>query len=295
MNHVRDMAVAGLFYPSEASEIQRILDGWLLGKEIDSSIEPELKADSIRKIVPRALILPHAGFVYSGKVAAQGYQLWTKPNSAGLLNSIKTIVVMGPAHHAAFEGITTVDFDALKTPLGDLKVDSELRDRLLKAFNEIQVSNFAHAKEHSIEVHLPFIKYLSPNVKVLPLLNGQVSAETVSRVLASLWQQEGVYFVISSDLSHFHTYEQAQKIDGQTATFIDESQWQSLTAERACGYKGIQGLLNIRAYTELKTDLNINRLQVINSGDSAGDKSRVVGYGAWAVCENGCSLTEEVR
>jgi len=268
MTTIRKAAVAGLFYPDDAQQLQSWFKDWM----------PSQTVENLEKAIPRALIVPHAGYVYSGQAAAKAYQSWQ--NSA---DKIKTVVVIGPAHRVAFEGITTLSVDALETPLGHIDMDTELRETLLQKFNHLTLSDFAQREEHSIEVQLPFIKYLLPNTKVLPLLNGQVDALDVTAILDYLWQQEGVYFVISSDLSHFHTYEKAQKMDQQTAKMIEHFDWQNLTGERACGYKGIQSILALKS----KIPILLQQLELINSGDTLGDRQRVVGYGAWAVFEEG--------
>ena len=272
----RPMAVAGTFYPSSASEIQRLFDLWRLNAASVKS--GGQKTTSAKR--PRALIVPHAGYVYSGQTAFESYQLW-QASDATPLEEIKTVVVMGPAHRYAFEGIATVSADTLETPLGRLPVDTQLRDELLAEFGSVIISDEANAPEHSIEVHLPFIKAILPNVKVLPLLNGDVSVNEVTKVFSKLWSRPDVCFVISSDLSHFHSYAEAQQIDQQTAQLINAGNWQSLNGARACGYKGIQGLLNL----ENSPSFDIKALQLINSGDTAGDKQRVVGYGSWAIYE----------
>ncbi len=283
---IRPTTVAGTFYPSTASEIQRLFESW--GLNVANSKPDGQKTTSAK--LPRALIVPHAGYVYSGEVAFTSYQLWKsanqkprnrQPANAAPLDEIKTVVVMGPAHRYAFAGIATVSVDALDTPLGKLQVDTQLRDELLTDFSSVIVSDEANAPEHSLEVHLPFIKAILPNVKVLPLLNGDVSVDEVTKVLSKLWSRPDVYFVISSDLSHFHTYAEAQQIDEQTAQLINTGNWQSLNGARACGYKGIQGLLNLKN----SQPLEVQELQRINSGDTAGDKQSVVGYGSWAIYE----------
>jgi hypothetical protein len=273
---VKSTAVAGTFYPSSASEIQRLFDLWRL-----NAASAKLNGQkTISDKRPRALIVPHAGYVYSGQMAFESYQLWHASDGTPL-EEIKTVVVMGPAHRYAFEGIATVSADALETPLGNLPVDTLLRDELLAEFGSVIISDEANAPEHSIEVHLPFIKTLLPNAKVLPLLNGDVSVNEVTKVLSKLWSRLDVCFVISSDLSHFHSYAEAQQIDQQTAQLINTRNWQSLNGARACGYKGIQGLLNL----EKSPFFDIQELQLNNSGDSAGDKQQVVGYGSWAIYE----------
>lgn len=273
---IRPTAVAGTFYPRSASEIQRLFDLWRLNAA-------SAKSDGQKKISnkrPRALIVPHAGYVYSGQMAFESYQLWQAGDETPL-EEIKTVVFMGPAHRYAFEGIATVSADALETPLGNLPVDTLLRDELLAEFGSVIISDEANAPEHSIEVHLPFIKEILPNAKVLPLLNGDISVHEVTKVLSKLWSRPGVCFVISSDLSHFHSYAEAQQIDQQTAQLINTRNWQSLNGARACGYKGIQGLLNLQK----SHSFDIQELQLNNSGDSAGDKQQVVGYGSWAIYE----------
>ncbi|WP_040725434.1 AmmeMemoRadiSam system protein B [Thiomicrorhabdus sp. Kp2] len=271
--NVRQPAVAGLFYPNSASEILHFMESCQLA--LAEQVELE------RKEVPRALILPHAGYVYSGYAAYQGVRLWQNHEQ------IKTVVIIGPAHRVAFEGVATISSEAMATPLGNCEVDSDLRTELIDEFDFISVSDFAHAQEHSLEVELPFIQKIIPDAKVLPLLNGRVSAQEVAQLVSYLWKREGVYFIISSDLSHFHSYEIAKKIDQKTAEMIDVGDWQALNGERACGYLGIQGVLKYISENLPGQNVNIERVALLNSGDTAGDKERVVGYGAWAIYEDG--------
>lgn len=264
--NIRPTAVAGTFYPGEAPVLQDWLQQTLLSKQYTQK----------NSSLPRALIVPHAGYVYSGQIAAHAFRLWRDADQ-----KIRTVVIMGPAHRVGFYGMATIDFDALATPLGTLKVDTELRVRLLNEFEFLQINNYAHAPEHSLEVMLPFLRSLLPAVKVLPLLNGSLNVDEVKSVLEKLWQQEGVYFVISSDLSHFHPYSEAQSIDAETAAWIENKQWPNLDGNHACGYKGIQGLLAMNQAERLKID----PIERLNSGDTAGSKDSVVGYGSWAIYE----------
>jgi len=266
MVYVRPSAVSGLFYPDTGQEISDFFSG---------CENHYLLKSTLSNPIPRALILPHAGYSYSGCVAYDGYQYWQSAK-----DKIKTVVVIGPAHRVAFEGVATVGVDFLETPLGLAEVDSDLRNRVMTN-GLVTISDEAHASEHSIEVHLPFIQSLLPNAKVLPLLDGMVSAEKVNQIIESLWDDSGVYFVISSDLSHFHSYEEAKVLDKQTADLIESGDWQELNGNRACGYIGIQGLLKMQGSHSLK----LEQVRLINSGDTAGDKQRVVGYGSWAVFE----------
>jgi len=261
---VRPPAVAGAFYPANADEIVAMIDPWL------AEDLPVPRQDP-----PRVLIVPHAGYIYSGAVAARAFSLWKNAPQ------IETVVVIGPAHRVPFYGIATVSVDALATPLGVVPVDTRLRDALVAQFDFVGYLDEAHGPEHSLEVELPFVQRVVPQAKVLPLLNGQVSTEEEAAVWAWLWQQKGVYFVISSDLSHYHPYEEARQIDAETARLIEQGRWDALNGERACGFKGIQGLLKLAE----RHPLQIARLALVNSGDTAGPRDRVVGYGAWAIWE----------
>lgn len=265
MKSVRPSAVAGLFYPAEAERLQ----AWL-GRALEGSAAKQAE-------IPRALIAPHAGYVYSGQTAAKAFKLWQDAQDA-----IQTVVLLGPAHRVGFNGVATLDYAAMATPLGHVGVDEALRTALLQHFEWLHTHNAAHAPEHSLEVMLPFIQTLLPKARVLPLLTGTVAAESVSALLAFLWQQPGVYMVISSDLSHFHPYAEAQALDAQTAAWIETKQWRYLDGEHACGFKGIQGLLALEAAESWR----IKRLECLNSGDTAGAKESVVGYGSWAIYEN---------
>jgi hypothetical protein len=269
MNSIRPSAVADLFYPRSASQLQTWFSNWM---------QPVV---SKGRRVPRALIVPHAGYVYSGEKAAHGFSLWRHAQ-----DTIRTVVVLGPAHRVAFEGISTLDFDAVDTPFGALSLDRDLRQRVLAEFSHVHMANATQAQEHSLEVQFPFIKHLLPNVMVLPLLTGRVPTEQIVTLLNYLWARNDVYFVISSDLSHFYPYDQARVLDAETAQWIEHGHWQRLDGQRACGYQAIQGVLALKETNRLR----IESLGLVNSGDTAGDKSSVVGYGSWALYEEGDSV-----
>ncbi|MDX1351769.1 MAG: AmmeMemoRadiSam system protein B [Thiomicrorhabdus sp.] len=271
--NTRPAAVAGLFYPD--SDVQ-ILD---FMATCQRALSGQVKHE--REQAPRVLVMPHAGYIYSGCAAYQGARLWERHDE------IKTIVVIGPAHRVAFEGVATISKEAMVTPLGVCKLDETLRQELLEQFGFIGVSDFAHAEEHSLEVELPFIQKFVPQAKILPLLNGRTSAQEVAQIISYLWNRKGVYFLISSDLSHFHSYDVAQAIDQKTAEMIERGQWQTLNGERACGYLGIQGVLKYLAEELSDKTVDIKRLALLNSADTAGNKQSVVGYGTWAIYENG--------
>lgn len=264
--NTRPAAVADMFYPGTPQQIQQFIESC----NVTSS-----QAQASQSI-PRALIVPHAGYIYSGCAAWQGFKLWQ-----GAGEKIKTVVIIGPAHRVGFKGVATVSVDAFATPLGSVPVDAELQSELLEKHDILGVSDVAHQQEHSLEVQLPFIQTVLPKAKILPLLNGNVESTQVFNIIKELWKKSGVYFVISSDLSHFHDYANAQEIDHQTAQLIEQNNWQDLNGERACGYRGIQGLLQQADANRIQVD----RVALLNSGDTAGDKSRVVGYGTWALYE----------
>ncbi len=272
----RPAAVAGMFYPSSARQIEEFMA---------SCRQMKIASLDLNSSAPRVLVMPHAGYIYSGCAAYQGIRLWD-----GHQDEIKTVVIIGPAHRVYFEGVAAVSVEAMATPLGDCEIDRELQSELLEQFDFISLSDYAHAEEHSLEVEVPFVQQVVPSAKILPLLNGKISAEEVAQVIAYLWQKQGVYFLISSDLSHFHSYEQASEIDGETADMIDAGQWQALNGTRACGYLGIQGVLKYISDAMPKKSIDIQRIALLNSGDTAGYKNRVVGYGTWAIY-----ATEEER
>ncbi len=262
---IRPAAVAGMFYPSHPATLEEMFSDWM-------AEGPTLTPEELAHL--KAVIVPHAGYVYSGEVAAKAYE-----QLSTLKDQIDTVVIFGPAHRFYFEGIATISAEAVETPLGELPVDTQLRNELVGMFDKVGFSDEVNVPEHSIEVQFPFIKKVLPDVKVLPLLIGDVDTETVAQVMETLWHRPRTLIVISSDLSHYHPYAEAKEIDEQTAEWIEHRQPEKLNGERACGYKGIQGILS------LPEKFNIKRLDFKNSGDTAGDKDRVVGYGAWAIIE----------
>lgn len=267
MQTVRPAAVAGRFYPSEPATLEEMFSEWM-------SKVPTLCSEDLAHL--KAVIVPHAGYIYSGEVAAKAYE-----QLSNLSEQIDTVVIFGPAHRYYFKGIATISAEAVETPLGELPVDTQLRNELVGMFDQVGFSDEVNAPEHSIEVQFPFIKKVLPDAKVLPLLIGDIDTKTVAQVMETLWRRPRTLIVISSDLSHYHPYTEAKEIDSQTAEWIEHRQPEKLNGERACGYKGIQGILS------LPEKFKIKRLAFKNSGDTAGDKDRVVGYGAWAMIEEG--------
>lgn len=257
---IRPAAVAGLFYPRDQGALADLISRLL------ADAHPPVSHQA-----PKALIVPHAGLVYSGPVAATAYALLRARPHLG------RVVLVGPSHRVPFNGLVASGAEVWRTPLGDMPVDV----RGLAAVPGLQSSPRAHAPEHSLEVQLPFLQTVLPHVQILPILVGFAEAHEVSRVLEKLDSGDETLFLISSDLSHYLTYEAAQTLDQQTAGQILALKPDDLTPEQACGCTGVSGLLQTARRRNLRPAL----LDLRNSGDTAGDKSRVVGYGAFAFYE----------
>ena len=256
---VRPPAVAGLFYPDDPVQLSSLLEELLQG---DVTAQPALKA----------LIVPHAGYVYSGPVAATGFRL-LRPETA----RVRRVVVLGPSHRVPFRGLAVPTLDAFASPLGELPIDSRGRSALLE-LPQIQASDVPHADEHSLEVELPFLQSLLGTFELLPIAAGHASAAEVAQALDAVWGGPETLIVISTDLSHYHDYETARILDRATNKAI-LAFGQHLNGEQACGCTGLNGFLRCAHTRGLRIELKDLR----NSGDTAGDRARVVGYGAWAV------------
>ena len=256
---IRPPAVADTFYPGDPGSLRETIDRCF-------------KSVRIRHAPPKALIAPHAGFVYSGPIAATAYAAL-----APLRSSIRRVVVLGPSHRVAFEGLALSSAAAFRTPLGDVPVDRAACDRIA-ALPGVQTLDAAHAEEHSLEVHLPFLQSALDEFSLVPIVVGRAPAEQVDAVLQALWGGEETLVVVSSDLSHYHDYTTAQRSDAAASVAIETLDPGSLADDQACGRFPVKGLLaRARAL-----DLRATTLDLRNSGDTAGDKARVVGYGAYA-------------
>jgi MEMO1 family protein len=220
----------------------------------------------------KALIVPHAGYVYSGTVAAAAYASLRARRS-----EISKVVVIGPSHRAYFHGIALPEADAFATPLGEIRIDRAGKAKLA-ARGDVLVSDAPHAQEHCIEVQLPFLQTVLDEFTLIPLLAGIASPPYVASVLADVWGGPETLVLASSDLSHYHSYDSARQLDAETAAAIVARQ-PGLSGDQACGAVAINGLLT-RARD---LDLAVDEIARLNSGDTSGDRSRVVGYGAFAV------------
>ena len=257
---IRPAAVAGLFYPSNPDELHEQITGFL-----DSSTASEE--------LPLALIVPHAGYIYSGPIAASAYI-----NLRPLRNKIRRVVLLGPSHRVAFHGMGTSSASFFATPLGNIKLDSAASERL-NQLPQVQVFDAAHAQEHSLEVQLPFLQEILDEFELVPIVVGDATTDEVAEVIDIAWQDDSTLIVISSDLSHYHDYGSAQKMDRHTCSAIESLNPDGIGVDDACGRHPVKGLLTIAQQRGLK----VHTLDLRNSGDTAGDRNQVVGYGAWSV------------
>lgn len=257
---VRPAAVAGYFYPGEPEVLRQ-------------SIEDLMGAVEKQQDSPGALIIPHAGYIYSGITAAHAY---ARINSS--TGNIKRVVLLGPAHRVYTHGLALSSATHFETPLGQIEIDQEAAD-LIRDLPQVITSDESHAQEHSLEVHLPFLQYLLDDFRLLPLVVGDASPQEVMEVLETFWGDQDTLIIISSDLSHFHDYETACELDKNTTRLIESLQYEAIGPEQACGCRPINGLLRLAR----EKGLGIRTLDLRNSGDTAGTRDRVVGYGAYAI------------
>jgi len=257
---VRPAAVAGLFYPGDARELAALVSGYL--NDATARLPAALP-------VPEAVIVPHAGYIYSGPTAGFAY--------ASLKGAmISRVVLLGPAHRLAFYGMALSGYDAFATPLGDVRLDTAATQQLL-TLPGVHVNDAAHAQEHSLEVQLPFLQTLLGDFSLLPVCIGSVQPDAVARLIESLRGDGNTLFVISSDLSHYHSYDEARALDRHSIDTVLAMR-DELNHEQACGATGINALLSVSGHHGLAARL----LDYRNSGDTAGDRDRVVGYASIA-------------
>lgn len=223
-------------------------------------------------VEPRALIAPHAGYIYSGPVAATAYRPLRARSQAW-----RRVLLLGPSHRVAFTGLALSSAESYGTPVGDIAIDGGACRELLR-LPQVTVLDQAHAQEHSLEVHLPFLRAVLDDFLLIPVVVGDATPEQVAEVIESFWDQPDVLVVVSSDLSHFLDYETANRVDRETSRAI-EGLARDIGPQQACGCRAINGLMKL-AHDH---GLEVTTLDLRNSGDTAGDRSRVVGYGAYAL------------
>lgn len=262
MTPSRPPAVAGTFYPEQPAVLLATVDQLLRA------------AGTPPGLPPKVLIAPHAGYIYSGATAASAYA-----RLAPLKGKISRVVLLGPTHRVAVNGLALPECTAFATPLGDVPLDLEAMTGL-HDLPQIVSSDRVHAQEHSLEVHLPFLQRVLGDFHLVPLAVGEATPQDVAEVLDRLWGGPETLIVISSDLSHFMPYSAAQQADRATCQQILHLAT-NIEPEQACGAFPLNGLLLTAGRRGLQPEL----LELCNSGDTAGDKQRVVGYAAFALSE----------
>jgi AmmeMemoRadiSam system protein B len=259
---VRPPAVAGSFYPSEAGRLRAAI-----ADALAQAVPPPPAGGG-----PEALIVPHAGYIYSGPIAASAY---LRLAAGG--ETIRRVVLLGPSHRIRLRGVGLSSADAWATPFGVVPIvdaPTALRD-----LPWVTVADDAHAPEHSLEVQLPFLQTVLPDFELMPLIVGWATPDEVAAAIAAVWTERDTVVIVSTDLSHYHRYADAVRLDRRTAAAIATRQVNAIADHDACGAYPLRGLLQVAT----DRDLNVETIDVRNSGDTAGDRERVVGYGAFAL------------
>ena len=264
---LRPPAVAGAFYPSDPDALRACVQGYL-----DEAVARAGGSDRDGRS-PKAIVAPHAGYVYSGPVAARAYAAVLP-----LRGTVERVVLLGPAHRVPLAALAAPTADAFATPLGPVPVDTAARDRVVGA-GLVVTSDEAHAREHSLEVHLPFLQVALGDVAVLPLTVGNVAAAAASDVIERVWDGSETLVVVSTDLSHYHDQATAADLDRRTAAAVVAKRPEELRPDAACGLFALRGLLEVAR----RHDLDVELLHLGTSADTAGTPERVVGYGAFAI------------
>ena len=270
-SYIRPAAVAGMFYPVHKKELRNSVRNYLqsAGEEGNGL---KIALDEISAI--HMLIVPHAGYIYSGKTAAFAYQLLQN-----FKNKIRRVLMLGPAHRVWLTGAAFPEADSFETPLGQITLDRGLMEKMMEDYSWITVNDQAHAEEHCLEVQLPFLQETLNDFKIVPLVVGDADSELLSQMILKYSEDDQTLIVISTDLSHYHDYKTSCELDLHTAKAIESLTPELLSPEDACGAYPLRGAL----LAALKRAWQVHRLDLCNSGDTAGDRARVVGYGSWVV------------
>ena len=262
---IRKPAVAGRFYPGDANELVDEIN-----KHLDGA-----KTNSVDHL--KALVVPHAGYAYSGPIAGSAYSILRDYHS-----KFQRVVIIGPAHRLKFNGVALSGAEKFQTPLGNVSVAQDLARRLTR-IHGVHFLDQAHQQEHSLEVHVPFLQTVLDDFSILPVVVGKSDMETVEQIIDETWDDPSTLIVISTDLSHFHDYETANQIDEQTCHMIENLQSEQLEGRRACGYLAVVAMISAAK----KRNASIVNLDRRNSGDIAGNHDQVVGYASFAVIDSG--------
>ena len=257
---IREPAVAGLFYPADAQQLSQ-------------DIQQFICSSKHHELIPKALIVPHAGYIYSGAIAATAYHTLLSMAAA-----IRRVILLGPTHRVAVRGLALPNVDYFNTPLGTVEIDKRAAQDI-SDLPQVISSSEAHMLEHSLEVQLPFLQHILYDFSVLPLAVGAASADEVAEVLDRVWGGDETIIVVSSDLSHYLSYATAKQVDRETIESILQLK-QPIAHDHACGGTPISGLIVAARRHHLKPKL----LDFRNSGDTAGSRDQVVGYAAIAFC-----------
>ena len=262
MSESRPAAVAGRFYPDDATELAAVVDEFVATASLDSAAGP----------APKAIIAPHAGYPYSGPIAGSAY-------ACVQAAAVERVVMFAPAHRWPVPGLALPASTAFETPLGTVPVDTDAAQRASR-FDFVATIDAAHVEEHAIEVQLPFLQRRLGHVfRLVPFVVGWATTDQVEAVMEELWGGAETLIVISSDLSHLHDYDTARRLDADTSAAIENLSPQSLQARGACGHVSIQALLSVAA----RCGLTARTMDLRNSGDTAGERSEVGGYGAYVI------------
>ena len=260
MTFIKIPNVAGMFYPDEAETLRRI-------------VRESMRVPAAYGVLPEAIIVPHAGYRYSGKVAGTAYAYVKNGREV-----FKRVLILGTPHRMYFPGIAVSSAEYFETPLGNVQVDVDAV-KVICAEGAAELLDAAFEEEHSVEVQLPFLQEALDDFKIVPLLIGPSAPEKVCRVIELLKPEAGLLIVASSDLSHFLSDSEARVLDVQTSEMIEQLAFEGLEGKRACGVCAVQGLL----YYARRYGMKAQTVQLANSGEANGDLFRVVGYGAYVI------------
>ena len=297
---IRTAAVAGLFYPADPTELRSVVDRLLWNSRVNQRADarqgtvelarPNALAANVAAIpggvneaeavAPKALISPHAGYVYSGAVAAAAYRLLARARG-----KVSRVVLLGPSHRFSFSGMVATSARAYETPLGVVPIDQQWLEQA-RDVPFLGISDEAHEGEHCLETQLPFLQRVLGDFTLVPIICGHADAEQVANLLDRLWGGPETLIVVSSDLSHYLDYRACRALDEETRAAIERLDPLALTSERACGAVPVKGLLTAAG----RRGMRVKTLDLCNSGDTAGPRDRVVGYGAWAFWEQQATL-----
>lgn len=258
----RAPAVAGMFYSDKPQELAANVRSFVAGAIPTTAAKP-----------PKAIVAPHAGYIYSGPIAGSAYAALT---SRG--DDVERVILVGPSHRVAFAGLATSGASVFETPLGPVHVDRDAVAQITNAHLAREFEN-AHQNEHSLEVQLPFLKQACPHARIVPVLSGDDDWQALAKVIDLLWGGQETALVVSSDLSHYHDYATAKSIDAGTAGTLEKLAAGQLDFEQACGATAVNALLSVAG----GKGMSCTTLDLRNSGDTAGPRDRVVGYGAFAL------------